>query len=136
MTAEEVCLWESFNVSCDAGEVVFIEKALFGSTHDNRCFNLTENDTSCSADIRFEIQNQIGLNQSIQLKLASDFFTTKTPTCLNGRMPFLEIVYQCAKSKIGIHSRTFITVNIIARTIVYNVARVLICAIQLHYHQH
>ena len=96
---EEVCLWESFNATCSAGEVVLIESALYGRMHDNRCFNITENESNCSTDVRFEIQKQIGQTQSIHLKLYSDVFTKRAPTCLHGQMPFLEISYKCIKRK-------------------------------------
>ena len=96
---EDVCLWESFSASCAADEFVFVERALYGRMRNNRCFNLTENEFNCSIDIRIETQKQIRLNQRIHLKLSGDFFTTKTPSCLQGRMPFLEISYKCIMRK-------------------------------------
>src|SRR6218665_1340603 len=100
--AEEVCLWESFNATCSAGEVVLVESALYGRMHDNRCFNLTENESNCSTDVRFEIQRLFGLKGNLHFKPTSDLFKSITITCPEKEMPFLEISYQCTKCKIDI----------------------------------
>jgi|SRR6218665_1925315 len=104
--AEEVCISDTFNASCSAGEVVFIESAFYGRMRNKRCFNLTENESNCSTDVRQPLEARFGLRQNILLKLSSPFFTERVPTCLKGRMPLLEIAHQCAKCKSELLSLT------------------------------
>ena len=112
VSAEEVCLWETFNASCSARQVVFIETAFYGRTNNSRCFNVTENEADCFVDIRQDMQKHFGVKQHIQVKLASEYFTTKSITCLNARMPFLEVSHQCTNCKSAfIKSKLSFTLN-------------------------
>lgn len=79
---EERCIGESVSITCSDDEFVFFESAFLG-----RCINKAESEAECIADVRSELQNRFGRNQSVSFSVADPFVYSLRPRCLGNVAP-------------------------------------------------
>jgi len=99
VSAEELCVPDTFNASCNSSQIVFIETAFYGRMDNSICFNMTENETDCVVDFRLDIQKTFGLKQNIYFRLVNTLFTENKPRCVEGKPPSLHITHRCSICK-------------------------------------
>ena len=95
----EYCDYESFEASCDEGEIVVIGKAKYGHIALGRCVDFDTGQLGCETDV-FDILNaECSGKQSCSIPTVGERFRGVS-TCRRSFAHYLQTTYACIKGRL------------------------------------
>ena len=95
-TDDKFCETESFNATCEAGEVVFITHARYGRMEISRCVKLDYGHVGCASDVTYMADTRCSGRRHCEIRIPDNWFA-KTKPCPDDLKPYLEVRYSCLK---------------------------------------
>jgi len=95
---ETYCETETFNATCDAGDVIVVTHALYGRMQLSRCTKIDYGHIGCSSDVIELADARCSGRQACEIAIPDALFAKSQP-CPEDLKPYLEIGYACLPGK-------------------------------------
>jgi len=103
----EICNREFLNISCHGGQVLLVDKALYGRMRVGRCVQRSLGYVDCQADVLEHVQVLCSGRQHCAHRMPDDVIYSTHP-CPPDVTSYLEITYRCLTGKACAHIRGLI----------------------------
>ncbi len=101
----EFCKWETFNATCQPGEVVLITRARYGRMRAGNCLNSKFGHFGCHADVLAYLDSRCSGRQSCNLVATDqtlDQAHEESP-CPAELAAYLEVHYRCLRGRVKLN---------------------------------
>ena len=95
----DFCQWQTFNATCNTGQVVLIEHALYGRMRFGRCLDRDYGYLGCSVSVLPYVEHRCSGRRTCQISLPDAYLDNVPKPCPSDLKAYLELSYHCLDGK-------------------------------------